>query len=188
MQRDIPVTVPPAKRATSRKGQYDLADPYMRFYYRFIRPNQHLLAQGLYDWLWQLIGEQLRSFIGTYAFEELCREWVLTQARTGALPFMPEYVGSHWSPEAQIDVVAINWRQQEILLGEAKWTGDRFRRSIVRNLIEKTDLVVPEVGESWKVHYAFFSRSGFTEAAAAEAEKHQAILVDLEALGRTLGA
>ena len=188
VQRDIPVTVPPARRAASRKGRYDLTDPYMRFYYRFIHPNQHLLAQGLYDWLWQLIGEQLRSFIGTYAFEELCREWVLAQARTGALPFMPEYVGSHWSPEAQIDVVAINWRQHEILLGEAKWTGDRLRRSIVRNLIEKTDLVMPEVGESWKVHYAFFSRSGFTEAAAAEAEKHQAILVDLDVLGRSLGA
>jgi uncharacterized protein len=188
IRRDIPVTVPPAKRATSRRGRYDLADPYMRFYYRFIHPNQHLLAQGLHDWLWRLIGEQLRAFIGTYAFEELCREWVLTKARAGELPFMPEYVGSHWSPDAQIDVVAINWRLKEILLGEVKWTGDPIRRSVVRGLVEKTNLVVPDVGEDWKVHYAFFSRSGFTDAAVAEAQSYQALLVDLKTLGRVLGA
>lgn len=187
VRRDIPATVPPTRRAASRKGRYGLADPYMRFYYRFIHPHQHLLAQGLHDWLWQLISEQLRAFIGTYAFEELCREWILTKARANDLPFMPEYVGSHWSPEAQIDVVAINWRLKEILLGEAKWTGDSIRRSIVRGLIEKTNLVVPDSGAGWKVHYTFFSRSGFTEAAVAEAKNHQVILVDLKTLGYTLG-
>ncbi len=160
----------------------------MRFYYRFIHPNQHLLAQDLHNWLWQLISEQLRAFIGTYAFEELCREWTLTKARAGELPFIPEYVGSHWSPKAQIDVVAINWRLKTILLGEAKWTSDPVRRSIVRGLVEKADLVVPDDGQGWQVHYAFFSRSGFTEAAVAEAQNHQAILVDLEQLGQTLGA
>jgi hypothetical protein len=55
-------------------------------------------------------------------------------------------------------------------------------------LIEKTNLVVPEDGEGWNVHYAFFGRSGFTEAAAAEAQNHHAILVELETLGRTLDA
>ncbi|KAA3660553.1 MAG: ATP-binding protein [Chloroflexi bacterium] len=188
VRRDIPATVPSAKRAASRKGRYDLSDPYMRFYYRFIHPHQHLLAQGLHDWLWQLISEQLRAFIGTYAFEELCREWVLTKARMNELCFMPEYVGSHWSREAQIDVVAINWRLKEILLGGAKWTGDPIRRNIVRGLVEKTGLIVPDDGNGWKVHYVFFSRSGFTEAAVSESKKYQAMLVNLESLGHTLGA
>jgi hypothetical protein len=85
-------------------------------------------------------------------------------------------------------VVAINWRLKAILLGEAKWTGEPIRRRIVRSLIEKTNLVVPDDGEGWNVHYAFFGRSGFTEAAATEAQNHYAILVDLETLGRTLSA
>jgi len=55
------------------------------------------------------------------AFEELCREWVLQQAIQGALPFMPDRVGSHWSKDAQVDVVAIRWNEKQILLGEAKW-------------------------------------------------------------------
>jgi AAA+ ATPase superfamily predicted ATPase len=188
VQREVSATVPTAKRATSRRGRYDLADPYLRFYYRFIHPNQHLLEQGLHDWLWTLIGEQLPSYVGLYAFETLCREWLLTQARAGKLPLMPERVGSHWSPDAQVDVIAINWRQKSILLGEAKWMQEPIRRSIVRELVEKTGKVVPDEGEGWSVTYALFSRSGFTGAAAAEARQHGALLVDLDTLGRDLGA
>ena len=187
VRRDLPVTVPEKDRLKSRKGRYNLADAYMRFYYRFIHPNQHLIEQGLHDWLWQLISEQLRAFIGTYAFEELCREWILTQARSGQLPFIPERVGSHWAPDAQIDVVAINWRLRQILLGEAKWTGNPINRKIVRDLVAKMPLVVPDEGKGWQVHYAFSGRSGFTESAVAEAQKHEAILVDLDMLGKVLG-
>jgi AAA+ ATPase superfamily predicted ATPase len=186
VRRDIPVTVPEKERSKSRKGRYDLADAYIRFYYRFIHPNQHLLAQGLHDWLWQLIEEQLQPFTGTYSFEELCREWILIQARAGKLPFVPERVGSHWAPDAQINVVAINWRLRQILLGQAKWTENPINRNIVRDLIGKTPLVVPDEGLNWQVHHAFFGRSGFTPAAVAEAQAYSAILVDLEGLGKVL--
>jgi AAA+ ATPase superfamily predicted ATPase len=186
VRRELPVTLPELKRMKSRRGRYDLADSYMRFYYRFIHPNQHLLEQGLHDWLWQLISEQLRAFIGTHAFEELCQEWILVKARAGELPFMPERVGSHWAPDAQIDVVAINWRLKQILLGEAKWTGNPLNRKIVRALVAKRKLVTPDADEDWQVHYAFFSRSGFTDAALREAGEHDAILVDLETLGQDL--
>jgi hypothetical protein len=121
--------------------------------------------QGLHDWLWQHVSEQLRAFIGTHAFEELCREWILVKAQAGDLPFLPERVGSHWSPDAQIYIVAINLRLKHILLGEAKWTGNALNRKIVRNLIAKRKLVVPDPDVAWQVHYAFFSRSGFTESA-----------------------
>ena len=188
VRREIPVTVPPAKRTVSRKGRYDLADPYLRFYYRFFHPNQHLLEQGLHDWLWNLIGEQLPSYVGLYAFEELCREWVLVKARANELPFMPERVGSHWSSDAQVDVVAINWRLKHVLLGEAKWTRQRTSREVVRKLVSKTKSVVPDGGDGWAVHYAFFARSGFTEAAATEARQHGATMVNLDTLGGDLAA
>ena len=34
IRRDLPATVPEAKRATSRLGCYVLADNYLRFYFR----------------------------------------------------------------------------------------------------------------------------------------------------------
>jgi len=99
---------------------------------------------------------------------------------------IPERLGSHWAPDAQIDVVAINWRLRQIVIGEAKWTGKLINRKIVCDLVAKMPLVVPDEGEGWQVHYAFFARSGFTEAAIAEAQKHEAILVDLDMLGEVL--
>ena len=121
-----------------------------------------------------------------HSFEELCREWILVKARAVDLPFMPERVGSHWAPDAQIDIVAVNWRLKQILLGEAKWTGNALNRKIVRDLVAKRPLVVPDNGDGWKVHYVFFSRSGFTDAAVQEAMQHEAVLVDLNLLGQAL--
>ena len=47
---------------------------------------------------------------------------------------------------------------------------------------------LPGDGVDWTIHYAFFSRAGFTEAAQAEAEAHGALLVDLNTLDRDLQA
>lgn len=186
VRRELPVTVAPQKQPTSRLGRYVLSDHYLRFYFRFVRPNLTLLAQGLYDQVWDHIAAQLRAFIGMTAFEELCQAWVLNQARAGRLPFAVEQVGAHWAANAQVDVVAISWREKALLLGEAKWGLDAVRRSVIRELIEtKTSKVLeslPDAGAGWAVHYAFFARAGFTDTARQEAAAHDALLVDLETL------
>jgi hypothetical protein len=132
------------------------------------------------------------------AFEELCREWVIEQGRAGVLLFEVREVGSHWSRRVQarterserVDVVAVNWTDRAILLGEAKWGTEAVGRSVIRDLIEtKTPKVLkdlPSEGEGWQVHYAFFARAGFTDAARAEAEAVEAQLVDLERLDADL--
>ena len=188
---ELPVTVPPKQRPASRLGRYVLADNYLRFFFRFVQPNFDLLAQGLHDQVERHIAEQLRAFIGMTAFEELCREWVLSQARAGSLPLAVEQVGAHWGADVQIDVAAINWRDKAILLGEAKWGTDAVGRNVVRELIEaKTPRVLaslPGSGADWTVHYVFFARRGFTEAAQALAAEQGARLVDLATLDRDLG-
>ena len=86
----------------------------------------------------------------------------------------------------QVDVVAVHWAERSILLGECKWGVDAVGRSTVRELVEaKTPKVLnelPDHGVGWTVHYALFARAGFTDAAAAEARQHGALLVDLETL------
>ena len=56
-----------------------------------------------------------------YTFEALCRRWALIQARNGGLPFSPEFIGSDWGSGYQADLVAINWAERKVLIGEAKW-------------------------------------------------------------------
>ncbi len=75
----------------------------MHFYFRFIAPNLDLVEQELTEVLWERISEEFRAFIGMPTFEELCREWVLAQARAGQLPLTPELVGSHWASDAQVE-------------------------------------------------------------------------------------
>ena len=80
------------------------------------------------------------------AFEDLCREWILLKACAGKLPMVPELVGSHWSTDAQVDVVAVNWHDKAILLGEYKWGVDAVGRSVVRELVDKAPKIVPSEG------------------------------------------
>jgi AAA+ ATPase superfamily predicted ATPase len=184
VERRLPATIPIAQRRTTTRSRYHLSDPYLRFYFRFMEPNLELIEQGQTGLLWERIQEQFRAFIGLTTWEELCRQWVLEQSRRGTLPFSAELVGSHWSPNAQVDVVAINWRDRAILLGECKWGLSAVGRKIIRELREKSPSVVP--GDDWRVFYAYFARSGFTDAARAEALSSDAILVDLARLDRDL--
>jgi len=184
IERRIPATVPPLQRRQSKRGRYHLRDAYLRFYFRFIEPNLEMIEFGQANLLWERIGEQFRAFIGVTVWEELCREWTLLQANQGEFPFAVELVGSHWAADAQIDVVAINWREKAILLGECKWGADAINRTVIRTLINKSALVVPDA--DWQIYYAFFARSGFTVEARAEAATVDALLIDLPTLDHDL--
>jgi hypothetical protein len=184
VRRRIPATTPPERREKTKTSQYHLTDPYLRFYFRFIAPNADLVEQELSQVLWDRISDQFRAFVGMTAFEDLCREWVLAKARAGMLPMVPELVGSHWSAESQVDVVAVNWHDKAILLGECKWGVDTVGRSVIRELLDKAPKVVP--GEGWQVNYIFFARAGFTDAAHEEAQTVGALLIDLETLDNDL--
>lgn len=81
-------------------------------------------------------------------------------------------------------MVAVNWEEKAILLGECKWGVGTVGRSVVRELVDKATLVVP--GEDWQIHYAPFARAGFTDAAQSEAEIVGAWLIDLEQLDQVL--
>ncbi len=178
IERRIPATVPLTKRGGSKQGRYFLRDSYLRFYYRFVDPNLHLIEQGLVNRVWASINDQFCAFVAA-TFEDLCRSWTLYQAQRGLLPFAPDVIGSHWAADAQVDVVAINWQQKAILLGEAKWGEGAVGREVIRELVTKMPKVVPDQGEGWRVHYLFLARSGFTEPARTEAQLHQAQLLTL---------
>jgi hypothetical protein len=181
--RELPVTVPPNRRARSRQGRYKVIDNYLRFYFRFVRPNLALLAQRLHNQIEQRIAEQLRAVIGMTTFAELCQEWVLTQARSATPPYPVEQVGAHWGGDVQIDVVAIHWQAKQILLGEAKWQLDTVDRMVLRDLLERKTprllKLLPDSGGGWQVHHALFARTGFSEPVRTEAAAHNVQLIDL---------
>ena len=122
------------------------------------------------------ISRHLIDFIGTYTWEELCREWTLRAGAAKVLPFMPDDVGSAWNANAQIDVVGINTMEKTLMLGECKWTLSAVDRDVLSKLVEeKTNRIMPEQG-NWRVFYLGFSRSGWTSEALAYQKSLQNLL------------
>jgi len=176
VERRVPVTERHPER--SRRGLYALSDNYLNFYFRFVAPYREDLEQGYVDRAWQAIDQQLNAFVGTTAFEDLCRQWVNRRGRRGHLPFVPEQVGSYWDRQTQVDVVGLNWSQQTALLGEVRWTLRPLGVQALDELRAKSSAVLP--APDWHVHYALFSRSGFTEQLTAQADSENVWLVGLE--------
>lgn len=183
VERRLPATLSTAQRRRSKRGRYHLSDPYFRFYFRFLAPHQQSLLRP--EETLAHIKSELRSFVGL-AFERLAQQWLAT--RPEMLPFRPESIGSHWHRNVQVDVVAVNWQTRDLLLGECKWGEANVNRATVRELLERrAPRVRKKMGGEWKLHYAFFARSGFTEAAAATASAHDALLIDANELDAGLG-
>ncbi|MBK7916655.1 MAG: ATP-binding protein [Chloroflexi bacterium] len=154
VERRLPVTLTTAQQRTSKQGRYHLADPFFRFYFRFLFP--HLTSLLSAEETTAHIKSELRAFVGL-SFEKLAQEWVVKQTRAGQLPFAPESVGSHWSRRVQVDVVAVNRQSREMLLGECKWGEEPVSRQVVRELLEqkgpKLRQDLPD-GDAWTFHYA----------------------------------
>lgn len=185
INRRVRASVPIRQQGQARHGRYFLNDPFLQFYYRFIAPNRTLIAQGLLTALEREFREQMRAFVGA-AFEELCRVWTLDQAQKERLPMIPEYIGSDWGPQHQADVVAVNWRSREVLIGEAKWTDHAINKGEWEEFRIRVEHVLTRLraaettaskkantgGPDWKTHLYLFVRRGIT----AEAQKASSVM------------
>lgn len=106
-------------RPSRKLARYAVADPLLRFWFRFVAPNFSAIRRGpARAALSQLVAPHLEAFYGA-GFEALCREAVPgLLAREGVDGGVR--VGEFWSPTAQIDVVALR-ADRWTMLGECKW-------------------------------------------------------------------
>ena len=107
------------KRPVARHVRYHLDDPVLRFWFRFVFPNQSLIrALGPQKAFTDIVRPHMDSWFGD-CFERLCRECLpLIYAREGVTAKFE--TGQYWDSRVQIDVVGIRgdgW----IDLGECKW-------------------------------------------------------------------
>jgi hypothetical protein len=118
-------------------------------------------------------------------FEELCRTWTLHVGRAGRLPFIPEYVGSDWrGREVQIDVMAVNWREAQVFVGEAKWGESKVDHAVYTSLGERAQLALAHMpsAKPWAIHSALFARKGYTPAVIQAAQATGMQLLTFEQL------
>ena len=189
VEKRLRASVPVSQHDKARYARYYLADPFLRFYYRMVEPNRSYLAQQIYDPIVRNFTEQLRPFVaGT--FEDLCRTWTLEMGKAGRLPFMPEFVGSDWHGDVQADVVAVNWREAQVFIGEAKWGDEAIRLDVYKSLRERAERVLAHMPspKPWNPHFALFARRAFTAPVVAAARQDGTRLVTFAGMVSDLGA
>jgi AAA+ ATPase superfamily predicted ATPase len=166
LERRLPVTA----KAGSKSGRYNLVDPFLRFYYRFVEPHRAEIEMGLREQTLAEIEQHMTRFIGSHTWEEVCRLWVAQAGARGAFEALPGSIGSLWNREAQIDVAALNTAESTLILGECKWTARPERAAVLPRLLEQADKAIPR-SRRYRLTLLGFSRSGWTEGAAEEAAR-----------------
>ena len=179
VSRRVPATE--RRPEKSKRGLYQITDAFLRFWFRYVHPNQGSLDLGLADAvLAQRIRPTFDQFVG-HAFEEAARAHVAHLARAGELPFLPERIGAWWDRTGEVDVVAVSETDHALLLGECKWSLNPVGTDILDDLQHKTRLVDP-AGAWPHVTYALFAKAGFTPALISRAAAENVRLVEPSAL------
>jgi hypothetical protein len=151
LEREHPVTDP------DDRGLYQLTDDFLRFWFRYVAPNQGTLEQGRKEPVRAAIAETLPTHTSR-TFETVCQQAV----QTSAFPVSCSRVGRWWYRGEEIDVVGLNQHTDTLLLGECKWTP----APVGRVLFDDLTALEPSVrwhGADREVSYGLFSRAGFTD-------------------------
>jgi len=174
VRREISLDAPDPEH--TRATRYEIADPYLRFHFTFLRPGNSLLEQNRIGPLMQTIRAGFDAYVGHTGYEEACRRMLITLGDSGNLPFVPERIGRVWTRTAEFDVAAIDHKAQTVILGECKWTTQKMGLDVLKNLERKTALF--KRLEGFKVSYALFCRSGFDRRLVAEAASRGIMLFE----------
>jgi AAA+ ATPase superfamily predicted ATPase len=117
----------------SRRSVYAVADPYFRFYFRFIATNRGAIDRGLGE---HVIDNAILPNFDTYmgfAFEDITRSFTRRLILNGEL--QGDAVGSWWSTDGQheIDIVGTA-AQVPTFVGSVKWRQEPLGESVLRDL------------------------------------------------------
>jgi AAA+ ATPase superfamily predicted ATPase len=105
---------PMFSKPESRKARWSLNDNYLRFWFRFIYPNQSLIEMGKYDLLRETIDKNYEQYSG-FILEKYFRAKMAEEERITA-------IGSYWDSkgENEIDLIALNDLDKTAIVAEVK--------------------------------------------------------------------
>jgi AAA+ ATPase superfamily predicted ATPase len=98
----------------SRKARWSIEDNYLRFWFRFIYPNQSMIEMGKFELLREYIGRDYEQYSGLI-LEKYFRQMISENERVTS-------IGSYWDSkgENEIDIIALNNLDKIALAGEVK--------------------------------------------------------------------
>lgn len=162
----IKPVVPITKKESSKSVRYVLWDEFLRFYFKFIHPNEELIRMNGDDWLYdRLIAPGWESYCG-YSFELFCMKNVKTIVRILEIKDVFSRSGTYWHAKTvrmegvQIDMV-IERTDKVTHLIECKWSTGKVGGQIVEELERKKKLYPNPKGHTLKT--ALITTHGVTD-------------------------
>ena len=163
---------PLAADGSEDRSSYQIADPYFRFWFRYVANNRSRLERGRVEEVRDEILADLDNIMG-WSFEQCCRRWLGAYADEDAVG-APQQIGSWWSRNGQIEVDVVGVRKHRyVLVGSCKW-----RRvaglNVLRDLYAKQEQLGPRAASARRV---LFAREGFTADLRARASEDGVLLL-----------
>jgi AAA+ ATPase superfamily predicted ATPase len=164
-RKELPVT-----ETSSKRSIYLLEDMMFRFWYRFVFPNMSGIVSGLGGALFEAeIRGELPAYMGP-VFEDICGQYLLEQARRGALPFLPGRIGRWWGnnprEKRQEEIDILTFRKDSALFCECNWKNAPADADALSALARKAELFHYKKKWLW-----LFAKTGFTDRLVREAEE-----------------
>jgi AAA+ ATPase superfamily predicted ATPase len=187
VERRYPVT-----HASLRKVSYAIADPFLRFWFRFVAPRESRLQtrEDADRYLTESLLPELDKFVSEDAFERVCQDWLLGELDRAA------EAGRWWgsirrreggelrSRAYEADAVAIDSGGEVIALGSCKWPAAATKDHVHEaGELDKLETIRAELGAPAAELY-LFDRTGFSpRLLELEAEREDVHLVLAKQLG-----
>lgn len=184
--RETPILEDPGR---SRRGIYAIRDPFLHFWFSYIKRYDAYFEQGRADELLNVFLRSFDTFVG-FSFERIVKEFLMENRHI--LPFEPYRIGRQWgtikdAPKGkntyEIDILALNEDMSKVLLMECKWRdlGKKEGKAVVHALKEKAGYL--GLKEGTEIHYGICARemNGKTDLL-----KEGVFVLDLEDMERVL--
>ena len=191
VEREFSVASKIKERANTGRGTYRLTDNFFRFWYAFGFANYSQLEDGDVDGVYEYVVKPALHEFASFAFEDVCREFVRMLQKKNELPFRYSKMG-RWmgkttvrdekasdglrTAETEIDLLCIGKDAKEYLVGECKFKGVPFSYSEYLDTLAK----LTPLKEKSKFYYALFSESGFDQKILDCAAMNETQLYSLE--------
>ena len=181
VEREFSIDAKTKEKANSNRGTYRLTDNFFKFWYAFGFTNFSQLEDGDVDGVYDFVIEPALHEFASFAFEDVCKEFVKELQKKNELPFRYSKMG-RWTgkttvrdknapnglrnAETEIDLLGIGRSEKEYLVGECKFKSTPFDYS---EYLDTTAKLTP-LKDTAKFYYALFSESGFDNKIIEEAE------------------
>lgn len=191
VEREFSVDAKIKEHANTNRGIYRLTDNFFRFWYTFGFSNYSQLEDGDVDGVYEYVVKPSLHEFASFAFEDVCREFIRQKQKANELPFRYSRMGRWFgkttvrddrevsgvrNAETEIDILCIDRSAKAYLVGECKFKGTPFSYAEYLDTMAK----LAPVKEKSTFYYALFSESGFDGRIASEAAETRTELYTLE--------